>query len=136
MATTNRTNSNYSFKIVLLGEGCVGKTSLLLRYIEDKFNDKHLTTIQVLIQLNIDVLVPLTFCCRSIDFLLMSWTFFKRFRIELTRKRFRIHQCHTNYWLIGKRFPIIDRVTYYLTSVIYHIFYCLFFDISLKNQLY
>ncbi|XP_063546820.1 ras-related protein Rab-21 [Cydia strobilella] len=36
----------YNFKVVLLGEGCVGKTSLLLRYIEDKFNDKHLTTLQ------------------------------------------------------------------------------------------
>lgn len=39
--------SVYNFKVVLLGEGCVGKTSLLLRYIEDKFNDKHLTTVQV-----------------------------------------------------------------------------------------
>ncbi|XP_033739717.1 ras-related protein Rab-21-like [Pecten maximus] len=37
---------NYSFKVVLLGEGCVGKTSLVLRYIENKFNDKHLTTLQ------------------------------------------------------------------------------------------
>ncbi|XP_067950887.1 ras-related protein Rab-21-like [Watersipora subatra] len=35
-----------SFKIVLLGEGCVGKTSLVLRYVEDKFNDKHYTTLQ------------------------------------------------------------------------------------------
>lgn len=35
-----------NFKVVLLGEGCVGKTSLLLRYIEDKFHDKHLTTLQ------------------------------------------------------------------------------------------
>ncbi|XP_026758195.1 ras-related protein Rab-21-like [Galleria mellonella] len=40
------TGSTYNFKVVLLGEGCVGKTSLLLRYIEDKFNDKHLTTLQ------------------------------------------------------------------------------------------
>ncbi|KAG7313301.1 Ras- protein Rab-21 [Plutella xylostella] len=36
----------YNFKVVLLGEGCVGKTSLLLRYIEDKFNEKHLSTLQ------------------------------------------------------------------------------------------
>jgi Ras-related protein Rab-21 len=36
----------YQFKIVLLGEGCVGKTSLMLRYIENKFNDKHLSTTQ------------------------------------------------------------------------------------------
>ena len=51
-----------SFKIVLLGEGllhlfivstisdegkgCVGKTSLVLRYCENQFNDKHITTIQ------------------------------------------------------------------------------------------
>jgi len=37
---------NYQFKVVLLGEGCVGKTSLMLRYINDQFNDKHLSTIQ------------------------------------------------------------------------------------------
>jgi hypothetical protein len=37
----------YSFKVVLLGEGCVGKTSLVLRYCENKFNDKHITTLQV-----------------------------------------------------------------------------------------
>jgi len=35
-----------NFKIVLLGEGCVGKTSLMLRYVQDQFNEKHLTTIQ------------------------------------------------------------------------------------------
>uniref|UniRef100_H0XQ12 Ras-related protein Rab-21 n=1 Tax=Otolemur garnettii TaxID=30611 RepID=H0XQ12_OTOGA len=38
----------YSFKVVLLGEGCVGKTSLVLRYCENKFNDKHITTLQVI----------------------------------------------------------------------------------------
>ena len=37
----------YSFKVVLLGEGCVGKTSLVLRYREYKFNDNHITTLQV-----------------------------------------------------------------------------------------
>ena len=40
-------NNGYNFKIVLLGEGCVGKTSCVLRYVEDKFNDKHITTLQV-----------------------------------------------------------------------------------------
>lgn len=37
---------SYNFKIVLLGEGCVGKTSLVLRYVEDKFNDRHISTLQ------------------------------------------------------------------------------------------
>eukprot|EP00455_Lapot_gusevi_P015532 TRINITY_DN1787_c0_g1_i1.p1 TRINITY_DN1787_c0_g1~~TRINITY_DN1787_c0_g1_i1.p1 ORF type:complete len:210 (+),score=55.91 TRINITY_DN1787_c0_g1_i1:63-692(+) len=34
------------FKIVLLGEGRVGKTSLLLRYVKDTFDDKQVSTIQ------------------------------------------------------------------------------------------
>lgn len=34
-------------KVVLLGEGAVGKTSIVLRYVENKFNDKHLSTLQV-----------------------------------------------------------------------------------------
>ena len=37
----------HNFKVVLLGEGCVGKTSCVLRYVEDSFNDKHITTLQV-----------------------------------------------------------------------------------------
>lgn len=43
---TNGTGRTYSFKVVLLGEGCVGKTSLILRYVENKFNDRHLSTLQ------------------------------------------------------------------------------------------
>ncbi|XP_050440452.1 ras-related protein Rab-21 [Adelges cooleyi] len=42
--SNNRTAQ--SFKVVLLGEGCVGKTSLVLRYTEDKFSDKHVSTLQ------------------------------------------------------------------------------------------
>lgn len=38
---------SYNFKVVLLGEGCVGKSSLVLRYVEDIFNPNHVTTIQV-----------------------------------------------------------------------------------------
>ncbi|XP_056131898.1 ras-related protein Rab-21 [Lampris incognitus] len=45
-ATGGNNNKTYSFKVVLLGEGCVGKTSLVLRYCENKFNDKHITTLQ------------------------------------------------------------------------------------------
>lgn len=44
MAAAGR--ESHQFKVVLLGEGCVGKTSIVLRYCEDKFNDKHLTTLQ------------------------------------------------------------------------------------------
>ncbi|XP_037069871.1 ras-related protein Rab-21-like [Pollicipes pollicipes] len=36
----------YSFKVVLLGEGAVGKTSVVLSYVEGKFNEKHTTTLQ------------------------------------------------------------------------------------------
>lgn len=39
-------SGNFSFKVVLLGEGCVGKTSVVLRYVEDKFNERHITTLQ------------------------------------------------------------------------------------------
>lgn len=47
MAAAGTSGKTYSFKAVLLGEGCVGKTSLVLRYCENKFNDKHITTLQV-----------------------------------------------------------------------------------------
>ncbi|KAG1683147.1 Ras-related protein Rab-21 [Nymphon striatum] len=40
------TGRSHSFKVVLLGEGCVGKTSVVLRYVENKFNDKHFSTLQ------------------------------------------------------------------------------------------
>lgn len=56
-STTTSSNNGYNFKVVLLGEGCVGKTSMALRYVEDKFNDKHLTTLQASFlnkKLNID----------------------------------------------------------------------------------
>ena len=36
-------------KVVLLGEGAVGKTSIVLRYSENKYNDKHEQTLQVAI---------------------------------------------------------------------------------------
>ncbi|XP_054617599.1 ras-related protein Rab-21 isoform X1 [Dunckerocampus dactyliophorus] len=46
MAAAGSGGRNFSFKVVLLGEGCVGKTSMVLRYCENKFNDKHITTLQ------------------------------------------------------------------------------------------
>lgn len=54
---------NYSFKIVLLGEGCVGKTSLILRYVENKFNDKHFSTLQVRNQHTFYSTIVLLFVC-------------------------------------------------------------------------
>lgn len=39
-------SSSFNFKVVLLGEGCVGKTSLVMRYCGDTFNDKHASTLQ------------------------------------------------------------------------------------------
>jgi GTPase SAR1 family protein len=50
MATAAGTASgtgSYNFKVVLLGEGCVGKTSVVLRYVQDRFNERHHTTLQV-----------------------------------------------------------------------------------------
>ncbi|KAH8419771.1 hypothetical protein KR009_002290 [Drosophila setifemur] len=41
-----RSGPTLNFKAVLLGEGCVGKTSLVLRYMEDRFNSQHLSTLQ------------------------------------------------------------------------------------------
>merc|ERR1711904_353198 len=38
--------SSNNFKMVLLGEGRVGKTSTVLRYVQDKFDDKSAATIQ------------------------------------------------------------------------------------------
>ncbi|KAK0396045.1 hypothetical protein QR680_001541 [Steinernema hermaphroditum] len=40
------TSAPYKFKVVLLGEGAVGKSSLMLRYVENKFSPRHLSTVQ------------------------------------------------------------------------------------------
>jgi Ras-related protein Rab-21 len=46
-----------SFKVILLGEGAVGKTSMILRFAENQFSDRHVSTLQASCQtkkLNID----------------------------------------------------------------------------------
>lgn len=46
-ASTSATDEQPMFKVVLLGEGAVGKSSILLRYVENKFNANHMSTLQV-----------------------------------------------------------------------------------------
>lgn len=38
--------SSQRYKIVLLGEGRVGKTSILLRYIKGEYSDQQISTLQ------------------------------------------------------------------------------------------
>ena len=45
-----RRQTTVKAKVVLLGEGAVGKTSIVLRYSENKYNDKHVQTLQVHVQ--------------------------------------------------------------------------------------
>lgn len=70
--STTITSSGYNFKVVLLGEGCVGKTSLVLRYVEDKFNDKHISTLQVLFN------ILFYYICINSTFQLIIYTFLIR----------------------------------------------------------
>lgn len=39
-------SGNQKFKVVLLGEGRVGKTSLLLRFTKGEYSDRQVSTIQ------------------------------------------------------------------------------------------
>ena len=39
--------SDFVFKIVLVGDTCVGKSSILLRFSDDVFSDTYVTTIGV-----------------------------------------------------------------------------------------
>ncbi|CAJ0605520.1 unnamed protein product [Cylicocyclus nassatus] len=43
-------SEDYQFKVVLLGEGAVGKSSMLMRYVENKFSPRHISTIQASFQ--------------------------------------------------------------------------------------
>jgi small GTP-binding protein len=44
---TLRSNYDYIFKIVVVGDPAVGKTSMMCRYTDNKFYEEHLTTIGV-----------------------------------------------------------------------------------------
>ncbi|CAB3404092.1 unnamed protein product [Caenorhabditis bovis] len=46
----SKDGKDFKFKIVLLGEGAVGKSSLVLRYCENKFKQMHVSTIQASFQ--------------------------------------------------------------------------------------
>ena len=54
-------------KVVLLGEGAVGKTSIVLRYFENKFNDKHEQTLQVGLECKIAIMMLCGACLCQIS---------------------------------------------------------------------
>ncbi|MBN1800262.1 MAG: GTP-binding protein [Candidatus Lokiarchaeota archaeon] len=39
------TNSSYSFKVIVIGDGAVGKTSLIKRFVHDTFNKEYINTL-------------------------------------------------------------------------------------------
>ena len=41
----NDDNYEYIFKIIIIGNSNVGKTSLIHRFIDNKYNEKHLATL-------------------------------------------------------------------------------------------
>ena len=45
--TKDALSADHKFKIILIGESGAGKTSILLRFTEDRFNECHLPTIGV-----------------------------------------------------------------------------------------
>jgi len=96
MAAAGRKNQ---FKVVLLGEGCVGKTSLMLRYVQDKFNDKHLTTLQVCFTLQYE---PIYICD---NILTIYWIYLRLAKIFLNiTKHHRISNFGSCSW-VRNRFP-------------------------------
>ena len=44
---TTTSHNNTTVRILLLGNSAVGKTSLILRYIENKFYDSYITTVGI-----------------------------------------------------------------------------------------
>lgn len=61
-----------TLKLCLLGEGSVGKTSILLQYIENKFDETHQPTIQV---------TPITFRLRKANTLGVTTLFVVAIRL-------------------------------------------------------
>ena len=53
---TPNTSTEYTFKVCLVGEGGVGKTSLIRRYVFDTFSDEYITTLGTKISKKIVVL--------------------------------------------------------------------------------
>ena len=43
----NQEDYDYLFKILLIGDAAVGKSSILLRYADDIFNDTYMSTIGI-----------------------------------------------------------------------------------------
>jgi len=75
------------FKICLIGDGAVGKTSLISRFVYDKFDDKYMLTLGTKTSLK-KILMPLVGQNRTIDCQLNIWDIMGQKEFERLHKTF------------------------------------------------
>ena len=57
-----------TFKVLLIGDACVGKTSLLCRYVNGEFKHSYVTTVGKLVTRRLTVMVTCLLCAKGIDY--------------------------------------------------------------------
>jgi Ras-related protein Rab-23 len=88
-------------KVVLLGDGAVGKTSLIRRFVFDKFDDKYITTIGTKVSKK-DIVKPLPDLGIRIKLTLMVW--------DILGQR-GINQLHNMYYQNAKAALMVCDIT-------------------------